>query len=180
MVSGNEKCNQCRSAARRRPENTRADVLEFFRRVFRETFSRRVPGQRGALDAHGKFKHAFERLEISKFPATEGFLAAHHFQEILDEHGGFLKRFARELLGHDRGRRQTDRAAVAVELDLDNLPARHFRRNFNLIAAKRVILLRLNVGRHSLAAIARTAVVVKDDVLIKLFEHGDQTLTHGV
>ena len=65
-----------------------------------------------------------------------------------------------------------DGAAGAIEGDFGDAIAVHAQVHAALVAARRVVAVGDAVGRGQLPAVARTAVVVEDDLLIELGEIG--------
>lgn len=139
----------------------------------RKRFLSGMPCERGAFDAHGEFQYAFERFQLAEFLSAERLGAAHHAEEPFDKLLCFCRGFAGKFLGHDRGRGLADRTAVSVKLDLGDFAVADAGGDLNLVAAQWVVVPRLQVGRRYFSLVSRASVVVKDDFLVKFFEHGE-------
>src|SRR3954452_4984768 len=86
-------------------------------------------------------------------------------QQVVDGH-------ALDLVGHERGRRLRDRAAVAAERHLGDpaLVVEH-QLHAQLVAAERVVVLELEVGGLQRAEVVRSLVVLEDLLPVELV-HG--------
>src|SRR5579859_7664959 len=135
----------------------------------------RDPRQRRALHPDGELPDAGQGDQVAEVVRrglrTGGRM--HHRLERGDKTIRFRHRLALELLGHHRGRRLADRAALALEPDVLDHAVPHAQRHADLVAAQRVGPLAHRVGRVGPAAVARMAVVVENDVAIQLIQrHG--------
>src|SRR5919204_5965468 len=93
-------------------------------------------------------------------------------QLVLVEDGHLARLPALDELRQHRGRRLRDRAAAALEAHrLDRLSVRcELDRDADLVAAKRVLALRLRVRRLDDAAVPRILVVIQNDLAVHLLE----------
>src|SRR4051812_30205980 len=89
-------------------------------------------------------------------------------QPLAVELGDLRDRHADVLLGGDRRRRLGDRAALPVEAQLGDLPALDADVDAHLVAAQRVVVVRLEVVRLELAEVPRPLVVLEDVVAVQV------------
>src|SRR3990172_2832923 len=114
--------------------------------------------------------------------AEEGALEAHRRQgdadlleQLLLRHRGHVRcRAPADELGQHRRRRLADRAATTLEADVfDHVAVAEAHRDRYLVAAERVLPLRVGVARLEQPVATRVLVVVEDDLPVELLE-----LTH--
>ena len=134
----------------------------------------RVPGERGALDAHGVVAHAREDLQLFQVRASGLRPRGRRDQvvELLEERLGLRLRHPLDALRHHRGGRGRDRAALALEGDLgDAALLVESDRHMLLVAAERVGVLELEIGLLQAAEVMRPLVVLEDLVSVELVHH---------
>ncbi len=82
-------------------------------------------------------------------------------------------RLALDRLGHQRGRRGRDRAALALEADVLDLVVRDLQPQRQAVAAQGIEAFDAGIGGVERAEIPRPAIVVEDHVAIQIIEfHG--------
>ena len=133
-----------------------------------------IPREGGALDPHRKFPYPGERFQIAEVDGRIRLLPLHERFERLDEPAGLFHRLALQLLGqHGRGG-LADGAALAFKPRLADAPAVQLEMERHLIAAQRIIALRVHLGTGQRAAVARALEVIQDHFsiqLVKLLNH---------
>src|SRR5699024_11059806 len=92
--------------------------------------------------------------------------------------------FALQRLGHEGGGSQRNGTAVALEADFGDPLVFHMQIHAESIAAQRVVAVRFMARRFEFAEIARTFVVVDDDVLVQggefVVHHWQNTLRAAI
>src|SRR5579871_4758074 len=135
-----------------------------WQRIVLDRVERGVPGERGAFDAGRVGVHAGERGELAEL--IWRLAGGDDAVKIVEESLCLGRGFALESRGHDRGAGLRDGAALAVEGDVGDAVAVEPQEDAALVAARRVVAVGDAVGGGQLAAVARAAVVVEDDLLV--------------
>lgn len=123
-----------------------------------------VPTKGGAFDSGRESVDAGECGDVADFL---GLLArCHDFVKFIKEGLGFGGGFSFELGSHQRGTGLRDGTTGTVEGDFADLVPVEVEIDAALIAAGGIVSMGYPAGRGQLAAIARPAIVVEDDLLI--------------
>ena len=129
-----------------------------------------MPAEGRALDAGGEGMDAGERAQVADFL---GFASARDdVTKILIQSLRLGGGFAFELSRHERRARLRNGTTRTIEGDLGNLIAFKPQVHASLFAARRIIAMGNPVGSGQLASIARTFIVIEDNLLIELGEIG--------
>ena len=130
-----------------------------------------MPGEGGALDAHGVFRHADERLQVAEVVRAEVGVG-HHAREVVDERPRFLFRLPFHRLRHHRAGGLAEGAAAPLEADVGKNVALEVRFDGDLVAAERVVALTDDFRIGDGAVVPRPPVVVEDQVFVELVKLG--------
>src|SRR3990170_1267039 len=137
----------------------------------------RVPGQARALHADRELRNAGERGELAEDGAVRGVpgIAGYHAVELREQSVGLLRGPPPQRLGHHRGRRPRDRAALPDEARVRDPAAVEADVQLDAIPAQRVVPGRSvrRVGHR--AEVPRALAVVEDDLLVELAHAGRHT-----
>ena len=134
-----------------------------------------VPAEGGAFDAGGEGVDAGEGADVADL--LRGVAGGDDVVELFVEDLGLGGGLALELRGHERRAGLRDGATGAVEGDLADAVAVEPEVDGALVAAGGIVAVGHAVGGRQLAAIPGAAVVVEDDLLVKVGEirHGPGT-----
>ena len=129
-----------------------------------ERVVQRVPGERGALHPRRKILHPGEHLQLAEVARGRvgGLGAGEQRMHIAKQRLDVLDRLALDRLGHQRGRRGGDRAAVADEARLAHDAVLDLHIYGELVAAQRVVAVGVVAGGGQRAVVTRVAVVIED------------------
>src|SRR5918993_5692227 len=149
-----------------------------------ERLRERVPAEHGALDAHRELHDALQCLEVAERDLRVTRLLVdsvdgHQGLEPTDQRLGLTGALALHRLGHHRGGRLRDRAALAGDLDVGDrcvvagVPVGLVEQEVDrdLVTAQRVVAVGLDRRRCvQLATVPGRAVVIEDDLAVEVFE----------
>src|SRR6266542_6981669 len=114
----------------------------------RQGLGKRVPGQRGALDAHRELDHSLQRFEVAELEVGLGgvvFVVAvvdrfdrHHPLEPAHQRLDLVDRLALDRLAHHRRRALGDRATLPADLDIADDAVVDLQVDVDLVATERI------------------------------------------
>ena len=96
----------------------------------------------------------------------------HHRLEPVHQRTDLVDRLALHGLAHHRCRALRDRATLAADLDVGDHAVGDVEVDLDLVAAQRVVADGVRGRRRQLAAVARAAVVIEDDLAVQVFQAG--------
>ena len=130
-----------------------------------------MPAQTRAFHAGREFAHTRQRCELAEFRRIDvGVLLRQQCMHVVEQRFHFGAGLAFHGFGEQRGRRHGDRAAAAVELHFPDAIAIEIDVQRQPVAAKRIVTVRMRIGRLEPAEVTRVAVVIDDDVAIEIFQ----------
>jgi hypothetical protein len=127
-----------------------------------------VPGERRAFHPRGKFPNARERLELAELRAARRLAVGHQVVELLEERLHLLDLAALERLGHEGRGGRGDGAAPAFERHVADHAILDLEVHLHVVAAERVVALRLVARAVHRMAVPRRLVVVEDQLLVEV------------
>jgi hypothetical protein len=131
----------------------------------------RMPAQARAFHAGRELAHTREGAELAEALDVRIRAASRqHVVHLPEEPLGIRHRLALDALRQQRGRRDRDRAAAAVEGNVADASAVELHEDGELVAAEGIEAVGAPIGIRHLAEVARIAVVVDDDVAIQVLE----------